>query len=80
MSRHRKGLASINPGMLQHVSIALRSVAAQPVANLEEMDQKQVSRRFQVFKELITTERDFLNDINITIEDIMNPLLEHEVC
>ena len=46
---------------------------------LEEIKQKRSTKRFHVLKELINTERDFLNDTNITIDDIMIPLSEHEV-
>jgi len=56
-----------------------RRKPAQTVEMPEENEQKRSIKRLQVLEELTKTEKDFLKDVNITIDDIMKPLLEHEV-
>ena len=41
--------------------------------------QKRRDRRLRVVSELVDTERIFLNDVTITVEDIMNELIDLQV-
>ena len=50
-----------------------------PAENLAEIKEKRLAKRKHVIRELIKTEEDYLQDVVITINDIMKPLLEREV-
>ena len=59
------------------------SVAEDPPSIQEEVvdvKEKRRIKRQHVIGELIKTEKDYLQDIVITINDIMKPLIEREVC
>ena len=47
--------------------------------DLIDMKKKRRVKRDHVVRELIKTEEDYLQDVVITINDIMKPLMEREV-
>lgn len=55
------------------------SVDLPPPPSLAEIREKRLVKRSHVIRELIKTEEDYLQDVVITINDIMKPLLEREV-
>lgn len=51
-----------------------------PVPNSPgSIKQKRLGKRLLVVKELVDTERIFFNDVTITVEDIMNELIDRQV-
>jgi len=42
--------------------------------------EKKASKRRCIVNELIKTEEDYLNDLNVIVDDIMKPLSERQVC
>uniref|UniRef100_A0A3P8YLN0 Dynamin-binding protein n=1 Tax=Esox lucius TaxID=8010 RepID=A0A3P8YLN0_ESOLU len=57
----------------------LSSILASPALDPEEVRQRKMSRRSKVIQELVQTERDFLTDLDLCIQEVVKPLRERQV-
>ncbi|KAJ8000767.1 hypothetical protein DPEC_G00183750 [Dallia pectoralis] len=57
----------------------LLPILASPALNPEELRQRKMSRRSKVIQELVQTERDFLTDLELCIQEVVHPLRERQV-
>ncbi|KAM8940181.1 rho guanine nucleotide exchange factor 38 isoform 2-T2 [Pelodytes ibericus] len=54
------------------------SVPASPTPDTEELRARKMTKRGKIISELIQTERDFLNDLELCIREVVQPLRNHQ--
>ncbi|MEE6460527.1 hypothetical protein FKM82_000996 [Ascaphus truei] len=53
------------------------SAPSSPTQDTEEMQRRKMARRSKIISELIQTERDYLNDMELCIREVVQPLRNH---
>ncbi|XP_053556774.1 LOW QUALITY PROTEIN: rho guanine nucleotide exchange factor 38 [Bombina bombina] len=56
---------------------AILSAPTSPTQDTEELQRKKMEKRSKILAELIQTERDYLNDLELCIREVVQPLQKH---
>ncbi|CAH2300834.1 Rho guanine nucleotide exchange factor 38 [Pelobates cultripes] len=54
------------------------SVPTSPTQDTEELRLRKMTKRAKIISELIQTEKDFLNDLELCIQEVVQPLRNHQ--
>ncbi|XP_073457960.1 rho guanine nucleotide exchange factor 38 [Aquarana catesbeiana] len=53
------------------------SAPTSPIQDTEELQRRKMEKRAKIISELIQTEKDYLNDLELCIKEVVHPLREH---